>query len=156
MILPTQALLVQLLAPSPAERPSMAAVLAHPFFLKNACYAAPPLQAGEKNHFFLSHFQGNAARCYAPPLLHTQSRCQSRMRRFALNIFCGLIPKHPPAQGPRCMALKFAVEAEAPGARVWLDQDQRDKSEQGARSLQRAGWGPTESRAVPRNLPLRG
>ena len=30
------------------------------------------------------------------------------------------------------MALKFAVEAEAPGARVWLDQDQRDKSEQGA------------------------
>ena len=33
--------------------------------------------------------------------------------------------------GPRCMTIKFALEAEAPGIGVWLDQDQRDKSEAG-------------------------
>ena len=54
------------------------------------------------------------------------------------------------------MALKFAVEAEAPGARVWLDQDQRDKSLQGASPAAR--W--IGSHRIPRGptawLPLRG
>ena len=82
---PAQALLVRLLAPNPAARPSMAAVLAHPFFLKDARYAAPALKDGEKNHFFLSHFQGNAARYryHAPPLLtrwHAWLRSHIRVR----------------------------------------------------------------------------
>lgn len=31
------------------------------------------------------------------------------------------------------MTIKYAVEAEVSGARVWLDQDQRDKSEAGVK-----------------------
>lgn len=35
--------------------------------------------------------------------------------------------------GPRCMTLKYAVQEAAPGAVIWLDQDQRDKTEEGMR-----------------------
>ena len=40
----------------------MEEVLRHPFFRFDDSFEAPPLKAGEKNHVFLSHFQGNAAR----------------------------------------------------------------------------------------------
>lgn len=42
----------------------MGPVLAHPFFARVEAFAAPELREedGERNHAFLSHFQGNAVR----------------------------------------------------------------------------------------------
>lgn len=54
-------LLQRLLQRDPLDRPpSLGAVLRHPFFANTFRREAPPLNAGEKNHFFLSHFQKNA------------------------------------------------------------------------------------------------
>jgi len=90
----------------PAQRPpSMAHVLAHPFFASADVRHAPPsLAPSELNHAFLSHFQGNA--------------------------------------GPRCLTVKYAIEAACPGARLWLDQDKIDKSEAGMLA------GVTQSRVI--------
>ena len=53
-----QALLLRLLAPDPSQRPaSVAAVLRHPFFTKDAVFRSNPLPVGLKNHCFVSHFQ---------------------------------------------------------------------------------------------------
>ena len=53
-----QALLLRLLAPDPSQRPaSVAAVLRHPFFTKDAVFRSNPLPEGLKNHCFVSHFQ---------------------------------------------------------------------------------------------------
>lgn len=58
-----QALLLRLLAPSPTRRPpSMSWVIEHPFFVNEESFEAPKLIHGERNHLFLSHFQGNAVR----------------------------------------------------------------------------------------------
>lgn len=131
-----QALLLRLLAPAPESRPrGMGAVLRHPYFRQQGDFEAPPLNRGEQ-HFFVSHFQGNAVRH------HPHQRARALRHRLCLPspiVKCGLTlpcPRHCAyhlsAQGPRCMTLKYAVESSAPGARVWLDQDARDKSEAGA------------------------
>ena len=74
----------------------MGQVLQHPFFSSAEALSArcaPRLMLSDKNHAFISHYQGNG--------------------------------------GPRAMTIKYAVEAAVPGGRVWLDQDEHDKTEAG-------------------------
>lgn len=62
-----QALLSRLFTRDPLRRPSdMSKILHHPFFHESYERSAPRLREGERHHVFLSHFQGNAVRCFAP------------------------------------------------------------------------------------------
>lgn len=71
-----QALFLRLLAPQPSRRPpSMASVIAHPFFAMEELFEAPKLREGEKNNVFLSHFQGNAVR------ISSDRRCRTVVNR---------------------------------------------------------------------------
>lgn len=133
----SQALLLRLLAPSPTQRPrSMDHVLAHPFFLRDDSFEVPELRDGELNHLFLSHFQGNAVRKEAT------SACICRIALSCQAAF-GIVVTHERKeqetnfsslafQGPRVMTVKYAIQEAVPGALVWLDQDARNKTVDGA------------------------
>lgn len=54
---------------------------------------------------------------------------------FTMFVLCCVL-LCPRAQGPRVMTIKYAVQDAVPGALLWLDQDQRDKTQRGARATQ--------------------